>query len=64
MLLCSMHLFLWLSARIRARTREEMQRKLGADLIGLGYLEDRKIIVTDRESARKIAPESVQAGRA
>lgn len=60
-MLCSMRLFFWLTERKGAPTREELRRALGAEIIGLGYLEDRKIVVTDRETARKITPASVQA---
>lgn len=60
--LCSMRLFQWIVERVGVPTPGNMRKQLGADLlIGVGYLEDRKVIVTDRETARKIAPASVQA---
>ena len=60
--LCSMRLFQWIVERVGIPTPGNMRKLLGADvLIGVAYLEDRKVIVTDRETARKIAPESVQA---
>lgn len=60
--MCSMRIFRWIVERVGAPTPGNMRKQLGADvLIGVGYLEDRKVIVTDRETARKIAPASVQA---
>ena len=53
-LLCSMRLFQWIINRVGILPPEEMRRQLGADMIGLGYLEDRKILVTSRETARRI----------
>ena len=62
--MCSMRLFQWIVERVGVPTPGNMRKQLGADLIGVGYLEDRKVIVTDRETAQKIAPASVQAWRA
>lgn len=60
--LCSMRLFQWIVERVGVPSPGIMRKQLGADvLIGVGYMEDRKVIITDRETARKIAPESVQA---
>ena len=53
-LLCSPALMAWIFRRLGIPPEAEMRQALGADLIGVGYLEDRKIIVTDRETARKI----------
>ena len=33
---------------------QEIRKQLGADLLILGYLEDRRIIVTDAETAQKL----------
>lgn len=63
-LLCSPRLGGWINHALGIQGPAELSRELGAQLATVAYLEDRKIIVTDRESARKIAPESVQAGRA
>ena len=62
--MCSMRLFQWIVERVGVPSPGNMRKQLGADLIGVGYLEDRKVIVTDRETAQKIAPASVQAGQA
>lgn len=60
--LCSMRLFQWIVERVGVPSPGNMRKQLGADLlIGVGYLEDRKVIVTDRETARKITSSSVQA---
>ena len=53
-LLCSPAIMAWIIRRLGMLPEAEMRQALGADLIGLGYLEDRKIIITDRETARKI----------
>lgn len=53
-LLCSPALEAWIFRRLGMPPEAEMRQQLGADLISVGYLEDRKIIVTDRETARKI----------
>lgn len=53
-LLCSPALMAWIYRRLGMLPEAEMRRKLGADMIGLGYLEDRKIIITSRETARRI----------
>ena len=53
-LLCSPALMAWISRRLGMLPEAEMRRQLGADMIGLGYLEDRKILVTSRETARWI----------
>ena len=60
--LCSMRLFQWIVEQVGVPSPGIMRKQLGADvLIGVGYLEDRKVIVTDRETARKITSSSVQA---
>lgn len=53
-LLCSPALASWIYRRLGMLPEEEMQRQIGADMIGLGYLEDRKILITSRETARRI----------
>ena len=53
-LLCSPALMAWIGRRLGMLPEAEMRRQLGADMIGLGYLEDRKILVTSRETARWI----------
>ena len=53
-LLCSPTLMAWIGRRLGMLPEAEMRRQLGADMIGLGYLEDRKILVTSRETARRI----------
>ena len=53
-LLCSPALMAWIVRRLGMLPEAEMRRQLGADMIGLGYLEDRKILVTSRETARRI----------
>ena len=53
-LLCSPALASWIFRKLWMPPKAEMRRQLGADVVGLGYLEDRKIIVTDRETARRI----------
>ncbi|MDY6444184.1 MAG: hypothetical protein SPK76_04050 [Bacteroidales bacterium] len=53
-LLCSPALMAWIVRRLGMLPEAEMRRQLGADMIGLGYLEDRKILVTSRETARWI----------
>ena len=53
-LLCSPALMAWIGRRFGMLPEAEMRRQLGADMIGLGYLEDRKILVTSREAARWI----------
>ena len=53
-LLCSPALASWIFRRLWMPPKAEMRRQLGADVVGLGYLEDRKIIVTSRETARRI----------
>lgn len=53
-LLCSPALMAWIDRRLGMLPEAEMRRQLGADMIGLGYLEDRKILVTSRETARWI----------
>ena len=53
-LLCSPALMAWICRRLGMLPEEEMQRQIGADMIGLGYLEDRKILITSRETARWI----------
>lgn len=53
-LLCSPALMAWIYRRLGMLPEEEMQRQIGADMIGLGYLEDRKILITSRETARRI----------
>lgn len=63
-MLCSPTLMAWIVRRVGALPPEEMRRQLGAELLGVGYLETRRILVTDRETARKIAPASDQAGQA
>lgn len=53
-LLCSPALMAWIVRRLGMLPEAEMRQQLGADMIGLGYLEDRKILVTSRETARRI----------
>lgn len=53
-LLCSPALASWIFRRIGMPPETEMRQQLGADMIGLGYLEDRKILITSRETARRI----------
>lgn len=53
-LLCSPALTAWIFRRLGMPPETEMRQALGADLIGVGYLEDRKVLVTDRETAQKI----------
>ena len=53
-LLCSPALMAWIVRRLGMLPEAEMRRQLGADMIGLGYLEDRKVLVTSRETARWI----------
>lgn len=53
-LLCSPALMAWIVRRLGMLPEAEMRRQLGADMIGLGYLEDRKILVTSRETAQRI----------
>ena len=53
-LLCSPALMAWIVRRLGMLPEAEMRRQLGADMIGLGYLEDRKVLVTSRETARRI----------
>ena len=53
-LLCSPALMAWIVRRLGMLPEAGMRRQLGADMIGLGYLEDRKILVTSRETARRI----------
>ena len=61
-LLCSRRMGGWITHALGIQGPAELARELGARMLPLVYLEDRKIIVTSRETARKIAPESVQAG--
>lgn len=63
-LLCSPRLFHWIINKVGMLPPEKMRRQLGAEMISVGYLETRRILVTDRETARKIAPASDQAGQA
>lgn len=53
-LLCSPALMAWIVRRLGMLPEAEMRQQLGADMIGLGYLEDRKVLVTSRETARWI----------
>ena len=51
-LLCSQRLGGWITHALGVRGPAGFDRELGAQLLPLVYLEDRKIIVTDRETAR------------
>lgn len=53
-LLCSQRLGGWITHALGIRGPAELSRELGAQMLPLVYLEDRKIIVTSRETARRI----------
>ena len=53
-LLCSPRLGGWITNALGIRGPAELYRELGAQMLPLVYLEDRKIIVTSRETARRI----------
>ena len=53
-LLCSRRLGGWITHALGTRGPAEHARELGAQLLPLGYLEDQKVIVTSRETARRI----------
>ncbi len=51
-LACSQRLGGWITHALGVRGPAGFVRELGAQLLPLVYLDDRKIIVTDRETAR------------
>lgn len=54
-LVCSQRLGGWLIHALGTRGPAGLARELGAQMLPLVYLDDRKIIVTDRETARKLS---------